>query len=198
MTPTEVGRSYDAITHLWHAPARPLNGLAEHQRAMRFVRNRRHALDVGCGCNGRLIDCLLGKGFAVEGVDVSQRMVELARQRHPQVPFHQADIRHWPLPREYDFITAWDSIWHVPLGDQEAVLRKLCAGLSSGGVLIFTMGGTDQPHETRDTHMGVPMYTATIGIPAMLRLLADSGCICRHLEFDQLPHLHVYVIAQKT
>jgi hypothetical protein len=98
----------------------------------------------------------------------------------------------------YDFITAWDSIWHVPLAEQGGVLRKLCDGLNSGGVLIFTMGGTDQPGEVQDTHMGVPMYTATLGIPKMLSLLAECGCVCRHLEYDQHPQLHVYVIAQKA
>jgi len=125
-------------------------------------------------------------------------MVALARQRHPDVQFYHADICRWELPREYDFITAWDSIWHVPLAEQEGVVRKLCAGLHSGGVLIFTMGGTDEPGEVQDTHMGVPMYTATLGIPKMLGLLAECDSVCRHLEYDQYPQLHVYVIAQKT
>lgn len=41
------------------------------------------------------------------------------------------------------------------------------------------------------------MYHATLGIPKTLQVLADSGCVCRHLEYDQYPELHVYVIAQK-
>jgi SAM-dependent methyltransferase len=198
MTPTDVGRSYDAITHQWEAPERPFSGLPQHQRAMQFLKARQHALDVGCGCDGRLIDYLRAQGFQVEGVDVSERMVALARQRHPDVRFHHADICGWELPRKYDFITGWDSIWHVPLAEQDGVLRKLCDGLNSGGVLIFTMGGTDQPGEVQDAHMGVPMYTATMGIAKMLGLLTECGCVCRHLEYDQYPQLHVYIIAQKT
>lgn len=198
MTPTDVGRSYDAITQQWEAPQRALSGLPQHQRAMQFAKARQHALDVGCGCGGRLIEYLRAHGLEVEGVDVSERMIMLARERHRDVRFHHADICRWELPRQYDFITGWDSIWHVPLVEQQSVLRKLCGGLNGGGVLIFTMGGTDEPGEVQDDHMGVPMYTATMGIPNMLAVLAECGCVCRHLEYDQYPQLHMYVIAQKA
>jgi SAM-dependent methyltransferase len=198
MSPREVGQSYDAITQQWESPEQPLSGLPQHERALRFLKTRGVALDVGCGCNGRLIDFLQAQGLQVEGVDVSERMVARARQRDPGVRFHHGDIRQWELPCQYDFITGWDSIWHVPLADQPGVLAKLCAGLNPGGVLIFTMGGIDQPGEVLDSHMGVPMYTATLGIPRTLSLLSECGCVCRHLEYDQYPELHVCVIAQKT
>jgi hypothetical protein len=59
------------------------------------------------------------------------------------------------------------------------------------------MGGLDQPGEMQDSHMEVPMYTATLGIPKTLNLLTEYGCVCRHLEYDQYPQLHVYIIAHK-
>ena len=198
MTPTDVGRSYDVIAQRWQAPKHPLSGLALHERAMQFVKTRRNALDAGCGCSGRFIDLLSGQGFKVEGVDVSERMVTLARQRDPNLRFYHEDICQWVLPRKYDFITGWDSIWHVPLDAQGSVLEKLCDGLTEGGVLIFSMGGLDQPGEVEDAHMGPPMYTSTLGIPKTLALLAQRGCICRHLEYDQYPELHLCIIAQKS
>lgn len=198
MPPYEVGRSYDAITHMWESPEQPLGGVSQHQRAVQFLAAREHALDVGCGCNGRLIDYLQAQGFEVEGVDVSERMVAIARQRNPDAQCYHADICRWELPRRYDLITGWDSIWHVPLDEQGKVLEKLCDGLKPRGVLIFTMGGVDRPGDIQDSHMGVPMYTASLGIPQTLKLLADCGCICRHLEYDQYPQEHVYIIAQKA
>jgi SAM-dependent methyltransferase len=198
MTPDEVGRSYDAIAQHWRAPVRPLTGLPQHRHALQFLKSRGHALDVGCGCNGRLIDLLRAEGFAVTGLDVSEQMIALAKERAPDVEFVRADIRQWDLPRVYDLITAWDSVWHVPLADQELVLRKLCCGLNQGGVMIFTLGGTDEPGEVRDAPMGVPMYTATLGVPKTLALLAECRCVCRHFEFDQHPELHAYVVAQQV
>jgi SAM-dependent methyltransferase len=198
MEPIEVGKSYDSITDRWQSPEHPLDGLEQHERAIQFVKKRGYALDAGCGCNGRFIDLLRKAGFIVEGVDVSERMITLARQRDPAVQFYHADICKWELPRKYDFITGWDSIWHAPLVMQVLVLKKLCAALNPGGVLIFTTGGVDCPGDVRDAHMGVPMYTAALGIPKTLEVLSESGCICRHLEYDQFPQLHLYVIAQKA
>jgi RimJ/RimL family protein N-acetyltransferase len=64
-------------------------------------------------------------------------------------------------------------------------------------VLVFTTGGTDAPSEIQNSCMGQPMYHATLGIPGTLRVLSGSGCVCRHLEYDQHPELHVYLIVQK-
>jgi SAM-dependent methyltransferase len=197
MNPIEVGQSYDSIAERWRKPEYPLTGLPQHERALRFVKSRGWALDVACGCNGRFLDLMRGEGFEVEGVDVSARMIELARERDPQITFYHADVCTWALPRKYDFITGWDGIWHVPLDHQAGVLRKLCDGITTGGVFIFSLGGLDQPGEVRDTHMGPAMYTATLGIPATLELLGKSGCVCRHLEYDQWPESHAYIIAQK-
>ncbi len=205
MQPEDVGRSYDEIAHRWQDPVLQSNGIAQHERALRFLapasdNKPRRALDVGCGSSGRFIDLLLrARSFGeIDAVDISTRMIDLARDRHPSgVRFHHADIRTWAPPAMYDFITAWDSIWHVPLPDQPAVLRKLCDHLTLAGVLLFTLGGTDHPSEKHDAHMGPPMYHATLGLPATLTLLTSAHCTCRHLEYDQHPELHVYIIAQK-
>jgi RimJ/RimL family protein N-acetyltransferase len=42
------------------------------------------------------------------------------------------------------------------------------------------------------------MYHATLGIPKTLQVLAEACCTCRHLEYDQHPELHLYVVAQKA
>ena len=178
MDPQDVARSYDRIAHRWDGDDFPReSGVAQHERAVAFTDLRGPALDIGCGSSGRIIDLLLTHGFSPEGLDLSSGMLERARRRHPEVVFHQADIREWPFPRSYDFISAWDSIWHVPLDDQEPVLRRLLAGLAPGGVAIFTLGGTDAASEITNSHMGPPMYHATLGIPRTLEIVAEAGSV---------------------
>lgn len=206
MHPSEIGRSYDQIAPRWLEPHLETNGMAAFSRALQFLPKDklpplRFALDVGCGCSSRFVDLLMQEGFAVTGVDVSAEMIAIARQRRPEVAYHVGDIATWELPRTgpaYHFISAWDSTWHLPLAEQVPVLRKLCAALAPGGVLIFTTGGLDAPEEKHDSSMGVPVHYSVLGIPETLRVLAEAGCICRHLEYDQQPELHVYVIAQKS
>jgi SAM-dependent methyltransferase len=198
MRQDEIGQSYDAIAHLWREPYIQSIGMSQLDRALKFTTAREYALDIGCGCSGRFIDRLITHGLQVEGVDVSERMIALAKERHPNVGFHHADISQWNLPRKYDVIVAWDSIWHVPLEEQTAVMQKICAGLTQRGVCLFTMGGLDEPGEKVDSCMGLPMYYSTLGIPKTLELLTRCGCVCRHLEFDQYPEQHLYILTQKT
>jgi predicted TPR repeat methyltransferase len=98
-----------------------------------------------CGCSGRFVDRLITHGYQVEGVDVSERMIALAKERHPNVALHHADICQWNLPRRYDFILAWDRHLAVPLEEQTAVMEKICGGLTQHGVCLFTMGALDEP-----------------------------------------------------
>lgn len=200
MTPEQTGRSYDQIADVWNDDGfNSNNGIAAHERALTILgRNGRHAVDLGCGCSGRFVDLLRSRGFDVEGVDVSARMIELARTRHPQVTFHHADVCEWAFPRGYDFITGWDSLWHLPLAQQEPVMRKILAALAPSGVFIFTTGGLDQPEEKTDAAMGPAVYYSVLGIPRTLALIAECGCVCRHLEYDQWPEKHLVVIAQKA
>ena len=195
MTPEQVAASYDPIADQWLDVS--TYGFAQIERAVAFVKHKGVALDVGCGA-GRCLDLLARHGFRTDGIDLSPAMIALARDRQPEARLFHADICGWELPRSYDLIVAWDSVWHVPLGQQEPVLTKLCRGLSAGGVFVFTTGGTDAPSEKQDSCMGPPMYHATLGIPRTLRVLAEAGCVCRHFEYDQHPELHVYLIAQKV
>ena len=199
MNPKQIGASYDQIADEWRSDEFDRkNGIAQHERAIAFLEQKNWALDIGCGSSGRFVDLLVGYGFHVEGVDISERMIDMARERHPEITFYHDDICSWDFPRKYDFVTAWDSIWHLPLKEQERTLKKICGGLADGGVLILTTGGLDSSEEKIDSFMGPELYYSTLGIQKTLEVLLGSGCICRHLEYDQYPESHLYIIAQKT
>jgi predicted TPR repeat methyltransferase len=194
-TPEQVAASYDQIAALFLDLS--TYGVAQIERAVAFVKHKGVALDVGCG-TGRLMGVLSKHGFRTDGIDLSTAMIAFARDRYPEARLFHADICRWELPQPYDLIVAWDSVWHVPLGQQEPVLTKLCRGLAAGGVLVFTTVGTDASSEKHDSCMGPPMYHAALGIPKTLQVVTEAGCTCRHLEYDQHPELHVYVIAQRA
>ncbi len=199
MLPSEIGQSYDTLAQVWQERMlESTYGIPQFKRALGFTQKHGFALDVGCGSSGRVIDLLLSHNFKVEGLDVSAKMLTLIRNLHPHLSFYHEDISTWELPRSYDFISAWDSIWHLPLAKQEPVMRKLCAGLAPDGVMIITTVGLDVPGEKSDTEMGPPVQYSYLGLPQTLALLTEAGCVCRHLEYDQYPEKHVYIIAQKS
>lgn len=198
MKPAEVAKSYDALADRWAGPQfNRANGIEPHRRALCFVESPGSALDVGCGSSGRIIELLQGHGFDVDGLDFSVAMLRLARKAHPEVTFYHSDVCSWVAPRQYTFISAWDSIWHVPLDQQREVTLKLLNALAPAGVMIFSAGGLAQADEHTNEAMGVPMYHATIGVPAILEVVHEAGCMLRHCEYDQWPETHIYFVVQK-
>lgn len=198
MKPEETGSHYDRIALWWQQQHRDSTyGIAALERAIQFVENRSAALDIGCGSSGRFIEVLRKNGFTPAGVDVSPEMIALARQRHPDAAFYAEDICTWQLPQTYDLISAWDSTFHLPIAEQKPVLQKMCAGLNAKGILLFTCGGGIAAHEISGGFEGETFDYSTLGVDEFLRLLNEFGCSCRHLEYDQYPENHVYIIAQK-
>ena len=198
MEPVDIGLAYDQLTHLWHREAFDQNnGIAQHNKAVAFAKNKGHALDVGCGCTGRIIELLTENGFTVAGIDISNEMVKLAKERHPEHEFFHDDICKFNFPRQYDFITAWDSIWHIPLAEQVRVIKRIVNNLNPGGIFIFSFGGLPDVDEHKNSAMGTQVYYSTLGLNGFITLLIESGCLIRHLEFDQYPELHAYLIVEK-
>lgn len=200
MSLTTTALAYDEIAERWRDQHfDPHNGLAQHERALRFLAAEGDgwALNVGCGCNTRFNSIMRAHHLNIEGIDVSGRMIELARMADPTISLHHADVCAWSPPRTYRFITAWDSIWHVALKDQRPLMLKLMHALDSGGIFLFTAGGLDTEGEHVDAYMGPELNYSTLGIPGLLKVITEAGCVCMHLEFDQYPQKHLVVIVQR-
>lgn len=199
MKPEETGSHYDRIALWWQEQhLHSTYGLAALEKAIKFAGNKSSALDIGCGSSGRFIVELIKNGFTPAGVDISAEMISLARKQHPGVNFYVGDICTWQLPRKYDLITAWDSTFHLPIAEQKPVLKKMCAGLNPKGVVLFTCGGGSVSDEISGGFQGENFDYSTLGVNEFLRLITEFDCSCKYLEYDQYPHNHVSIIAQKA
>lgn len=133
---TRLADSFSAI-----APTKPENAYIE-QPAMRAALGAVGALDIldaGCG-PGILAAYLLANGArSVIGLDITPRMLELARERAPGARLLLADLGK-PLPIEDDAVDvvaaslALDYVrdWSMPLSEFVRVLRP-------GGRLVFSV-----------------------------------------------------------
>ena len=199
MNPNITAAAYDQIAQWWQINHQDsAYGIAQLKRAIEFTSKRHAAIDIGCGSSGRFINILSQHGFLVEGLDISIEMINLAKQLHPEIAFYQEDICCWIPPKLYSFISAWDSTFHLPLNMQESVTKKLCDALEPDGVLLFTCGGGHTTGEISGSFQGQNFDYSTLGVDTFLRILSEYHCTCRHLEYDQYPENHVYIIAQKT
>jgi SAM-dependent methyltransferase len=102
-------------------------------------------LDLGCG-TGSLSVLLAELGHSVTGVDLSPRMVEVARAKAARhgvdVPFMVGDAAVPPVTSRYDVVLARHVVWALP--DPSAALGRWRSLLRDGGrfVLIEGLWGT--------------------------------------------------------
>jgi SAM-dependent methyltransferase len=96
-------------------------------------------LDIGCG-TGRDAAYLHGAGRTVVGADVSERMLEYARERHPGPEYRQADLRGFGLGA-FDAVVCLDSalLYCHTNDDLDGFLTSCRAGLAPGGLLVAEM-----------------------------------------------------------
>ena len=192
-----IGDQYDKIAKWWHDYHTSSDyGVAQVTRALKFARPKGTALDVGCGSGGRLLRLLENANFQITGLDASAQMVRLAKDNHAGADFIHGDIRQWESGLTFDFILAWDSLFHLPLAAQKPVLEKLCRLLSVGGVMIHTFG--DDIGQHTDVWKDQTFAYSSIGIAANVDILSRNGLSVRHLELDQYPEKHAFIISQKT
>jgi SAM-dependent methyltransferase len=95
-------------------------------------------LDLGCGPGWSSL-FLARAGWHVTGVDISERMIEIARERAAQeqvaVDFAIADLEELSLAkRDFDGVLIFDALHHCPKYDQ--VVTRACEHLKPGGYLL--------------------------------------------------------------
>lgn len=97
-------------------------------------------LDLGCGAGEPIARWFMAEGFAVTGVDFSDPMLEIARDRWPDGDWRQADMRTLALGETFDGIIGWGSLFHLTEAEQRACIPRLADHLTPGGTLLLTVG----------------------------------------------------------
>jgi SAM-dependent methyltransferase len=93
-------------------------------------------LEIACG-TGNVLDPL-SNHYEVSGLDLSPKMLDIARAKLPGVQFYLGDMTNFELGKKYDVILCiFDSINHVlDFAQWESTFDRVKAHLNEGGVFI--------------------------------------------------------------
>ena len=140
-------------------------------------------LDLGCGA-GVPATRRLAQRFAVTGVDLSTRQLELARQHVPAANFLKADMTDLSFaPEAFDAVVAFHSIIHLPRAEHPALLGKIRRWLKPGGVFLATWALGEWEGEENDWEgWGAPMRWSHHDGETSLELLRGAGFAIERAE----------------
>ncbi|NUM46114.1 MAG: class I SAM-dependent methyltransferase [Anaerolineales bacterium] len=99
-------------------------------------RSELDALEIGCG-TGAFARLLAGRFRRVLALDLSPRMIEVAKERSrdfPNIEFQVADVMTYPLPvKQFGCVASIATLHHLPF---EAVIAKIKPALAPRGRLL--------------------------------------------------------------
>jgi len=99
----------------------------------------RPVMDAGCG-PGHVTAYLAAAGADARGIDLTPRMVELARASFPGARYDVADLTQLIRPENADgwgAVLGWYSLIHLAGSEFPAAVAALARPLASGGVLVL-------------------------------------------------------------
>lgn len=133
-------------------------------------------LDVGCG-PGTITAYLADRGVDVSGVDLSPRMIEHARRRHPRCSFSVASATDLDLAESsLGGVWGWWSLFNLPRDVLPQVLSSFARALMPGGQLIIATHMGDNDVVRTEAYGGVSVsWTTYQWQPEQLAALVEQA-----------------------
>ena len=100
--------------------------------------HKTEVVEIGCG-TGNLANHFIKTGFNYTGLDLSQEMINLAKEKSPNSEFIKADMRHFKLQKTVEsiIITARTISYLLTNEDVNNTFNSIASNLQKGGILSF-------------------------------------------------------------
>jgi len=133
----KIARVYDQIAGVYQdIISQPTDYLEEFTSRLP---ERARILDAGCGI-GTDAGYLKQMGHRVSGLDLSGKMLDIARQNHPGVEYFWQDLRHPDFPdQSFDGILGSFSLIHLRKDDVIPTLQRYNRLLKPSGLLFLAL-----------------------------------------------------------
>jgi SAM-dependent methyltransferase len=162
----KIGRFYDAVM----GDRTETAGYVRHL-ILQHKPEARTLLDLACG-TGAVLQ-ILARSYEVAGLDVSPRMLSMARKKLPRGRFFRQDMISFNLGKKFDvIICVFDSINHVlRFADWKKIFGRAAAHLNEKGIFLFDVNTV----ERLQRHIRTPPQVTAFGRNWLIMGVADRG-----------------------
>lgn len=144
-------RLYSDLSWTWPIISPPEHYVKETEFFSRIMKERNGAktlLHLGCG--GGHNDFTFKKYFEVTGVDLSRKMLTLAKKLNPNVQYSLGDMRTVRLEKQFDAVAILDSINYMASEeDLISAFQTAFTHLKTGGIFITYVEETKESFRSR-------------------------------------------------
>ena len=169
-----VEESYDKMGEMYHNSRNNEKFNRELEQFSELLPISGQVLDAGCGVGRPTSEYLVKKGFKVTGVDISKKMVELAKENIPEARFLQKNILALDFANDsFDGIICVYTLWHIPRISHPSIIQNFHRMLKNDGILVLNTGIYES--EGMSNFFGEPMLWSTSDPKKTLAAVKDLG-----------------------
>lgn len=115
----------------------------------------RNMLDLGCG-TGVLCSIMQKHGIKTYGMDLSEGMIKMAKEKYPEIPFDQGNMITWKPGESYDLVTSTcDALNHILDPDEvRKVFQNVYTYVNQSGYFLFDLLREGEARECEPVDLG--------------------------------------------
>ena len=169
-----VEKSYDIIGPLYdkHRDVHKIDNELENFYGQ--LPKEPKVLDAGCGAGRPVSKFLTDKGVNVMGIDISDKMLKLAKQNVPDGNFQKGDMTKIKFGEEhFDGVVSVFALFHIEKQMHEQVFSEFFRVLKRRGVLMINTGIRESDSVSR--FFGQPMVWSNHKPEKTLELVKKQG-----------------------
>jgi ubiquinone/menaquinone biosynthesis C-methylase UbiE len=187
---------YNKIAQKYHDERSIFNNEKELDYFIELLPKSGKILDVGCG-SGYGARYLVEKGYSVIGVDISEKMLEIAKKNVPEAEFIEADMTKLTFPdNSFDGIVSLYAIFHVSREKHKTLFQDLHRMLKKKGILFFCTNYNES--EETDDYLGAEIFWSSYSSEKTIKLVKQAGF---EIIYDELlergEEEHYWIFAKK-
>lgn len=115
-------------------------------------------IEIGCG-NGRDAEEICKRTNNYTGMDVSEKLIDIAKARLPGKHFIVADVETFEFPPNIDIVFSFASLIHVSKESMKVILERIYNSLSPNGLVFVSLKYSDSYVQvTKDDEFGTRTY----------------------------------------